>query len=397
MPRSFERESTPLPRTDDGRILYEVGKSLGEFLLAARIHDDGEWAYRVKWRDYGTCENSWQPTENLMYCEDVLETFWSRVDPTCEAKEHSDKYELGTHFVITPEHLDEQLEKAPLSKVTKRTPTSDNTLKIRIPSRWSKRRRTPSPDGYETGSTTECSEDEKQDESEDEFDDERPRTSNAKPRNRRRHGESTRKRTRASKTATVHDAKRYHVVSGSNLRTKAALFRSRNYGLQLPEDRERAFMHEFVNPPQRYQHEWESMDAIHSVVSAALNSEADATEEFEAGIILDQEMDVDQDMYSQEEIAPLYCVEDNHDITSADEILLSSHDWRERTPPNSGERDECVVFTLHFLRELPPHALTFSDYDLVYPPPSPSVEDDSVDEDEATTHLLDNYLAEPAQ
>ncbi|KAI0639158.1 hypothetical protein C8Q77DRAFT_1079774 [Trametes polyzona] len=63
---SRERESSEEPQ-----FVVEVIK-------AARV-SGGEWEYRVKWANYDSSEETWEPEENLENCRRLLSSFWRNV------------------------------------------------------------------------------------------------------------------------------------------------------------------------------------------------------------------------------------------------------------------------------------------------------------------------------
>ncbi|EEB99487.1 hypothetical protein MPER_00829, partial [Moniliophthora perniciosa FA553] len=109
-------------------------------------------------------------------------------------------------------------------------------------------------------------------------------------------------------------AHQYDPVCGSRLLTKAELFRRRGYRLQIPEDRARHFLDEFINPPPRYQ-ERQQDDEIHYVDSLPIPSES--LQAVEAELVSHENFD--QDEYPREEIAPLHLA----GIDNGDEYLAS--------------------------------------------------------------------------
>ncbi|KAF8748186.1 hypothetical protein RHS01_10997 [Rhizoctonia solani] len=65
--RAFENR--PPPVTIDGEEEYEV-----EGITDAEERD-GKWFFRVKWKGYGSKENTWEPRENLKNAEKILEKY----------------------------------------------------------------------------------------------------------------------------------------------------------------------------------------------------------------------------------------------------------------------------------------------------------------------------------
>ncbi|KAF5373542.1 hypothetical protein D9758_000846 [Tetrapyrgos nigripes] len=67
MQEEEEQESDKVP-------IYEV-----EVITSARVNEDGEWEYYVKWHGYGPEEDCWEPAENVKNCTRLLKAFWKEV------------------------------------------------------------------------------------------------------------------------------------------------------------------------------------------------------------------------------------------------------------------------------------------------------------------------------
>ncbi|KAF8756213.1 Chromo (CHRromatin Organization MOdifier) domain [Rhizoctonia solani] len=65
--RNFENQ--PPPVTVDGEEEYKV-KGITDM-----EERNGKWFFRVKWKGYGSEENTWEPRENLKNAEKILEKF----------------------------------------------------------------------------------------------------------------------------------------------------------------------------------------------------------------------------------------------------------------------------------------------------------------------------------
>ncbi|KAH7924008.1 hypothetical protein BV22DRAFT_545137 [Leucogyrophana mollusca] len=60
-----------------------------EVITQARINEDLEWEYYVKWGGYDSDANSWEPQENVQGCDRLLKSFWTHIG-------HDDKdYPIG--------------------------------------------------------------------------------------------------------------------------------------------------------------------------------------------------------------------------------------------------------------------------------------------------------------
>ncbi|QRW24877.1 hypothetical protein RhiXN_11789 [Rhizoctonia solani] len=65
--RNFENQ--PPPVTVDGEEEYKVEG------ITDMEERNGKWFFRVKWKGYGSEENTWEPRENLKNAEKILEKF----------------------------------------------------------------------------------------------------------------------------------------------------------------------------------------------------------------------------------------------------------------------------------------------------------------------------------
>ncbi|KAI0824082.1 hypothetical protein BC628DRAFT_1379753 [Trametes gibbosa] len=77
--RASERSSS-----EESHFVVEVVK-------AARVND-GEWEYRVKWANYDSAEDTWEPTDNLDKCQRLLASFWA--DIGLDNKDYPEGYEV---------------------------------------------------------------------------------------------------------------------------------------------------------------------------------------------------------------------------------------------------------------------------------------------------------------
>ncbi|KAA1468560.1 hypothetical protein DENSPDRAFT_474386 [Dentipellis sp. KUC8613] len=50
-----------------------------EVITKARVNDDREWEYYVKWAGYESDADSWEPSENVHSCDRLLRSFWTHV------------------------------------------------------------------------------------------------------------------------------------------------------------------------------------------------------------------------------------------------------------------------------------------------------------------------------
>ena len=40
------------------------------------VYKDGRVIYKVRWEGYGSEEDSWEPSENLLTCQELVERYW---------------------------------------------------------------------------------------------------------------------------------------------------------------------------------------------------------------------------------------------------------------------------------------------------------------------------------
>ncbi|EGO03138.1 hypothetical protein SERLA73DRAFT_176657, partial [Serpula lacrymans var. lacrymans S7.3] len=50
-----------------------------EVITKARVGDEGEWEYYVKWAGYDSDSNSWEPQGNVEGCARLLRSFWDHI------------------------------------------------------------------------------------------------------------------------------------------------------------------------------------------------------------------------------------------------------------------------------------------------------------------------------
>lgn len=44
-------------------------------MFAYFVNSQGKTVYRVRWKGYGSDEDTWEPRDNLLTCEDMVEEF----------------------------------------------------------------------------------------------------------------------------------------------------------------------------------------------------------------------------------------------------------------------------------------------------------------------------------
>ncbi|KAI0048006.1 hypothetical protein FA95DRAFT_1141100 [Auriscalpium vulgare] len=68
-----------------------------EVITAARVTEDNDWEYYVKWEGYDSDADTWEPEANVAKCKRLLHSFWEHVGTdnedypvgyTCEAKDY---------------------------------------------------------------------------------------------------------------------------------------------------------------------------------------------------------------------------------------------------------------------------------------------------------------------
>ncbi|KAK1227265.1 hypothetical protein PQX77_009752 [Marasmius sp. AFHP31] len=51
-----------------------------EVILGARVNEDSEWEYRIRWAGYGEDDDSWEPKDNIeKNCKRLIDSFWEDV------------------------------------------------------------------------------------------------------------------------------------------------------------------------------------------------------------------------------------------------------------------------------------------------------------------------------
>ncbi|KAJ7343367.1 hypothetical protein DFH08DRAFT_224658 [Mycena albidolilacea] len=76
---------------------YEV-----ESITQARVAKRSKkvvWEYNVKWKNYGSDENTWEPITSFHGSEDVIERFWARIDMKDRDITKLTQFKLGETFV----------------------------------------------------------------------------------------------------------------------------------------------------------------------------------------------------------------------------------------------------------------------------------------------------------
>ncbi|KAG6381397.1 hypothetical protein JVT61DRAFT_5811 [Boletus reticuloceps] len=61
-------------RVEEEEEVYHV-----EVITKARVNEDGDWEYHVKWAGYASDADSWEPAENVKQCDRLLTSFWKHV------------------------------------------------------------------------------------------------------------------------------------------------------------------------------------------------------------------------------------------------------------------------------------------------------------------------------
>ncbi|KAG2368177.1 hypothetical protein BDR07DRAFT_111892 [Suillus spraguei] len=50
-----------------------------EVITKARVSEEGDWEYYVKWAGYDSDADTWEPADNLRQCNRLLQSFWLHV------------------------------------------------------------------------------------------------------------------------------------------------------------------------------------------------------------------------------------------------------------------------------------------------------------------------------
>ncbi|OJA18806.1 hypothetical protein AZE42_00847 [Rhizopogon vesiculosus] len=75
-----------------------------EVITRARVSDDGDWEYYVKWAGYDSDADSWEPQENVKQCERLLSSFWKHVG--IDDEDYSVGYEIAAQDYWIKEEKD---------------------------------------------------------------------------------------------------------------------------------------------------------------------------------------------------------------------------------------------------------------------------------------------------
>ncbi|THH02520.1 hypothetical protein EW026_g379 [Hermanssonia centrifuga] len=73
-----------------------------EVIEGARVNDDGDWDYLVKWAGYDSDANSWEPSENVAGCERLLKSFWRHVG------DDNEDYPVGYETFATEDWIEKE-------------------------------------------------------------------------------------------------------------------------------------------------------------------------------------------------------------------------------------------------------------------------------------------------
>ncbi|KAG6874219.1 hypothetical protein C0995_003765 [Termitomyces sp. Mi166 len=139
----------------DEEVEYEV-----ENITQARVEKEKGrkkiliWKYRVRWKGYGSDDDTWEPKESFVGSEHIIEQFWQRANSGGRDYRDMSLFEVGEEFVLTgpPPYTLSMLGRKPKQQPVKSTvaaapvspePNSSTTLESGI-STNEKRRRSPS-------------------------------------------------------------------------------------------------------------------------------------------------------------------------------------------------------------------------------------------------------------
>ncbi|OAX44859.1 hypothetical protein K503DRAFT_795147 [Rhizopogon vinicolor AM-OR11-026] len=75
-----------------------------EVITRARVSEDGDWEYYVKWAGYDSDADSWEPQENVKQCERLLSSFWKHVG--IDDEDYSVGYEIAAQDYWIKEEKD---------------------------------------------------------------------------------------------------------------------------------------------------------------------------------------------------------------------------------------------------------------------------------------------------
>ncbi|KAG1867800.1 hypothetical protein DFJ58DRAFT_113070 [Suillus subalutaceus] len=103
-----------------------------EVITKARVSEEGDWEYYVKWAGYDSDADTWEPTQNVLKCQRLLSSFWDHVGSDDDdysvgyeitAKDHWIKKEkefFATQFAEDAKLKSEKdTKKSPIKQTTK--------------------------------------------------------------------------------------------------------------------------------------------------------------------------------------------------------------------------------------------------------------------------------------
>ncbi|KAH7869770.1 uncharacterized protein C8R40DRAFT_710432 [Lentinula edodes] len=83
-----------------------------EYLKGAKVDDDGEWRYLVKWHGYDEPKHdTWEPEEHIANCQRLLASFWQEIGT--DDKDYDPGYQcapseawISLYFLRSPSEMD---------------------------------------------------------------------------------------------------------------------------------------------------------------------------------------------------------------------------------------------------------------------------------------------------
>ncbi|KAI6134055.1 hypothetical protein EDD17DRAFT_1619414 [Pisolithus thermaeus] len=114
---------------DEQEEVYHV-----EVVTKARVSEEGDWEYLIKWAGYGSDADSWEPAENVKQCDRLLGSFWRHVGIDDE------DYPIGYEVAAREEWINKEkkyfaetfVKSAGAEKTEKETRKKDDKRKSRV-------------------------------------------------------------------------------------------------------------------------------------------------------------------------------------------------------------------------------------------------------------------------
>ncbi|KAG1755034.1 uncharacterized protein EDB91DRAFT_268613 [Suillus paluster] len=87
-----------------------------EVITKARVSEEGDWEYYVKWAGYDSDSDTWEPQQNVKQCDRLLNSFWKHIGTD------DDDYSVGYEIAAKDSWIQQEKDffAAQFSEETKR-------------------------------------------------------------------------------------------------------------------------------------------------------------------------------------------------------------------------------------------------------------------------------------